>query len=139
MHDDPRDNATDPSDLTQRHAIPPTEPVPAVDPSAPEPVAESWTPTPAASGATVAAAGGDRYTPVPEARADWARTWDDAPPVTPERWYEPAPSPAPTAPATSEGRRGRSGNGSLVAATLLSAVLASGGTGLALGAFGGVG
>jgi S1-C subfamily serine protease len=144
MHDDPRDNATDPSDLTQRHAIAPVEPVEPVEPVAPvassassasEPVAESWTPTPAATGAA-AVVGGDHYTPAPEPRADWARTWDDAPPVTPERWYEPAPTPAPTAPATSDVRRGRSGNGSLVAATLLSAILASGGTVLALGAAG---
>ena len=124
MHDEPHTDATDPSDLTQRHTTPPVEPVAPVVPTAPEP----------ASGAA-AETEGDRYTPAPEARADWARTWDDAPPVTPERWYEPAPTPAPTAPATSD-VRGRSGNGSLVAAALLSAILASGGTVLALGAVG---
>ena len=100
MHDDPHTDATDPSDLTQRHAVPPTEPNAAADPSAsvgpvdatgatnasaePERVPGSWTPS------------SDRYTPAPETRSEWARSWDDAPPVTPERWYEPAPTPAPT-------------------------------------------
>ncbi len=141
MHDEPSTDATDPSDLTQRHAIPPGEPVEPIEPAEPapssstEPVAESVTPISAAAGAS-ATTGADRYAPVPEARADWARTWDDAPPVTPERWYEPAATPAPIAPGTSDVRRGRSGNGSLVAATLLSAILASGGTVLALGAVG---
>ena len=152
MHDDHRPDATDPSELTQRHAVPPADPVgpsdaahapssaspaePSSTPVAPSsaaaaPAAESWTPAPAAP-----ASGGDRYTPAPEARADWARTWDEVTPPTPERWYEPAPTPAPTAPASAGAPRGRSGNGSLVAATLLSAVLASGGTVLALGAAG---
>jgi S1-C subfamily serine protease len=146
MHDDPRDHATDPSELTQRHAVPPVDPVvPSVAPVEPdprvepspipartEPAAEPWTPTPSATAA--ASGAGDHYTPAPEARADWARSWDDVAPVTPERWYEPAPTPAATAPAAS--RRDRGGNGSLIAATLLSAVLASGGTVLALGAVG---
>ena len=153
MHDEPHADATDPSELTQRHAVPPAAPIApsdttagtpsstsAVDPSgAPvEPVqgaaasaAEPWTPAQAA-----AASGGDRYTPAPEPRADWARTWDEVPPVTPERWYEPAPTPAPTAPATTTARREGRGGGSLIAAALLSAVLASGGTVLALNAAG---
>ena len=79
----------------------------------------------------------DRYTPAPEPRADWSRSWDDAAPVTPERWYEPAPEPVQTEPAgSSNAGRGRSGNGSLLAASILAAVLASGGTVLALGATG---
>jgi 2-alkenal reductase len=53
---------------------------------------------------------------------------------TPERWYEPAPSTEPVR-ATTAPRRG-AGAGSLVAVSLLSAVLASGGTVLALGAAG---
>src|SRR6478735_3692150 len=115
MHDEPHTDATDPSDLTQRHTVPPTEPAaaaessPAVDPFAPVPpldpattnasdaerVPGSWTPS------------SDRYTPAPEMRSEWARSWDDAPPVTPERWYEPAPAPVETAVPTSTTR----GNG----------------------------
>jgi S1-C subfamily serine protease len=137
MHDEPHTD-TDPSDLTQRHAVPPVAPAPAVDPGAPispvdpvtpstssdpERVPGSWTPS------------SDRYTPTPETRSDWARSWDDAPPVTPERWYEPAPTPAATAVPTST-TRGDGRGGSLLAAALLSAVLASGGTVLALNAAG---
>src|SRR4029078_2776874 len=97
MHDEPPTDATDPSDLTQRHAVPPVDPAPAVDPGAPidgpvdpvtpytscdpERVPGSWRPS------------SDRYAPAPETRSDWARPWDDTPPVTPERWYEPAPTP----------------------------------------------
>jgi S1-C subfamily serine protease len=137
MHDDPN---TDPSDLTQRHAVPPSDaaaaadqstPVSSVEPAStstgpaePERVPGSWTPS------------SDRYTPAPETRSDWARSWDDAPPVTPERWYEPAPTPAATAVPTSTSRGDRRGGGSLLAAALLSAVLASGGTVLALNATG---
>jgi 2-alkenal reductase len=155
MHDEPRPDATDPGELTERHTIPPIDAstpeadasVPAVTPETPpvepyrarvEPYPspfEPWTPSPA-----VTEPGGpavDRYTPSPEPRADWARSWDDPGAVTPERWYEPAPEPVQTVPAdTSGARRGRSGNGSLLAASLLAAVLASGGTVLALGAAG---
>jgi S1-C subfamily serine protease len=140
MHDDPHTDATDPSDLTQRHAVPPTEPNAAADPSAPvgpvdatgatnasaepERVPGSWTPN------------SDRYTPAPETRSEWARSWDDAPPVTPERWYEPAPTPAPTAVPTSTTSGSGRGGGTLLAAALLAAVLASSGTVLALNAAG---
>ena len=60
------------------------------------------TPAPAVPAATTAA---ESYSPTPEARPDWIRTYD-APPATPtpERWYEPAAEPAPAvavAPATS--------------------------------------
>jgi serine protease Do len=144
MHDDPRNDSSDPSELTQRHAVPPADPAAssapvepsgtAVEPSPataePGSAAEAWSPTP-----TSTQAGGDRYTPAPEARADWARSWDQVTPVTPERWYEPAPTPAPTAPATAA-RRERSVGGSLLAAALLSAILASGGTVVALNAVG---
>jgi S1-C subfamily serine protease len=138
MHDDPHTDATDPLDLTQRHAVPPAEPTAAADASAPvgpvdaatnastepERVPGSWTPT------------SDRYTPAPETRSEWARSWDDAPPVTPERWYEPAPTPAETAVPTSTTRGNGRGGGTLLAAALLAAVLASGGTVLALDAAG---
>ena len=112
MHDDSPPDATDPSELTQRHAIEPMAPAGA-------------TPVPATAA----------YTPTPEPRADWARTWDETPPVTPERWYEPAPAPAPSTPVAPP-RRTRTVGGSLIAASLLSAVLASGGTVMALGVAG---
>ncbi len=145
MHDDPRSDASDPSELTQRHAVPPVDPAatsapvepsgaavePSPIPAEAEPAAEAWSPTP-----TSTQAGGDRYTPAPEARADWARSWDQVTPVTPERWYEPAPTPAPTAPATTASRREGRVGGSLIAAALLSAILASGGTVVALNAVG---
>ncbi len=142
MHDEPRPDATDASDLTQRHAIPPIEPSsaapisPPVTPSAArvEPYgspAQPWT-TPAAS--EPGSPPVDRYSPAPEPRADWARTWEQTPPVTPERWYEPAPTPAPVASAATGRARPRAG--SIVAASLLAAVLASGGTVLALEAAG---
>ena len=73
------------------------------------------------------------YTPASEARSEWARSWAQNEPVTPERWYEPAPTPAPVTSAA--GRRPRAA-GSIIAASLLSAVLASGGTVFALGAVG---
>jgi hypothetical protein len=76
----------------------------------------------------------DRFAPTPEPRADWARDWSAPVATTPERWYEPAPSIEPVR-ATTAPRRG-AGAGSLVLVSLLSAVLASGGTVLALGAAG---
>ena len=127
MHDEPRTDPNDPSELTQRHAATdPVAPVAPVTPAADAPILEPPNATPA----------GDRYTPPPEARSEWATSWSEVTPVTPERWYEPAPTPAPTTPATAAGRREGRGTGSLIAATLLSAVLASGGTVLALNAAG---
>jgi S1-C subfamily serine protease len=120
MHDDPSRGPTDPSDLTQRQAVVPSEPAAPIKPTVPaqsEPV--------------------DRYVPSPEPRSDWVRTWDEAPPVTPERWFEPAAPPASaTTPVATDPKRGRTGSGSLLAVSLLSAVLASGGTVLALEASG---
>ena len=70
------------------------------------------------------------YTPEPEARPVWAASaWADAPAV------EPALGPAPTEPVRqpSEPTPARkAGPGSIIVASLLSAVLASGGTVLAL-------
>ena len=149
MHDEPRADATDPGDLTERHVLPPVEP-PATEPT--HPAAADWaepaewaapipprgrchpaTPPFEPYGARVEPYDGPgHYTPAPEPRADWARAWDDTPPVTPERWYEPAPAPVATVPAKSN----RSRSGGILAASLLSAVLASGGTVLALGASG---
>jgi S1-C subfamily serine protease len=79
---------------------------------------------------------GDTYSPSPEPRLDRrAHGWPAEPPPTPERWYEPPAPPVATEPVAP--RAGRStGPGTVLAAALLSAVLASGGTVLALGASG---
>jgi S1-C subfamily serine protease len=80
-----------------------------------------------------AAPSAGRYSPAPDPRADWAQrsAWSDAPPpATPERWYEPATSAVAATPVRGGGR------GSIMAAALLSAVLASGGTVLTLNATG---
>ncbi len=107
----------DDADQTRRHDIPSTPPVA-------EPVIEPLSPIV------------ERYTPQPETRSDWSRHDDAVAAPTQERWYEPAPVPAsvsatPTATGTT-----RNGTGTIVAAALLSAVLASGGTLLALNATG---
>ncbi len=139
MHDDPRPDASDSTDLTQRHAVPPTEPsttppvaAPITPPSS-TPVSPWAAPTAASSDA--AAPPVDRFTPTPEARPAWARSFEETPPVTPERWYEPAPTPVATTTAVTK-TRGRAGTGSILGASILAAVLASGGTVLALGAAG---
>ncbi len=125
MHDDPRPDAPDPGELTERHAIPPVDPAPVVPVVPVEASVEPIVP----AGTTF-----ESYTPAPEPRPVWSRAWDETNPATPERWYEPAPAPAPATPVKSA--RTRSGTGSLVAASLLAAVLASGGTVLALDAAG---
>jgi S1-C subfamily serine protease len=127
MNDDQR---PEDADATRRHDLPDQAPTPPSDwptstPPAPEPV------TPAV----------DRYSPPPEPRSEWSRHIDDAGVrPTPERWYEPAPvTPAPTTPvlAAQDGPRNRRGGmGTILGASLLSAVLASGGTVLALGVTG---
>jgi S1-C subfamily serine protease len=81
----------------------------------------------------------ERYSPPAEPRPEWTRLEGSATvPPTPERWYEPAAA-APAAPVASTpvtaGKGGR-GVGTVVGAALLSAVLASGGTVLALNASG---
>jgi S1-C subfamily serine protease len=153
MHDEPRPGETDPDSLTERHLLPPADGDPAqVAPAgtdadwveveaSDEPPAMPVTSDDAAQafeqadGADGAAeAGADRYVPVPEPRADWARAWDAPVAPTPERWYEPAPVVQPV--TSSSSRRGGAGVGSIVAVGLLSAVLSSGGTVLALSASG---
>jgi 2-alkenal reductase len=128
MDDQPRQDATDPESPTERHALS------GVEPSQPSAyVVASGRPEASTSHAAAEPAI-DRYAPTPEPRADWARDWNAPVATTPERWYEPAPSVEPVR-ATTAPRRG-AGAGSLVAVSLLSAVLASGGTVLALGAAG---
>ncbi len=82
----------------------------------------------------------ERYSPPAEGRPDWARQETTVPAQpTPERWYEPAATtpaaPVAAAPVTPT-KSSRSGVGTVVGAALLSAVLASGGTVLALNATG---
>jgi 2-alkenal reductase len=120
MHDEPRRDAIDPESPTERH-----------DPTTPSP--------PAPTSAQVIASGEpeppiDRFAPAPEPRADWAGGWNPPVPPTPERWYEPAPTIEPVR-ATTTPRRG-SGIGSMLVVGVLSAMLASGGTVLALSAAG---
>jgi S1-C subfamily serine protease len=128
MTDDLHRDPADPGEPTQRTELTPETPAVPTPATPAAPV----TPAPAFPAATTAA---ESYSPTPEARPDWIRTYD-APPATPtpERWYEPAAEPAPAvavAPTTS-----RRTGGPVIAVALLSAVLASGGTVLALGATG---
>ena len=127
MDDDTRPDPNDPDELTQRHTLDS-----AGSPASDTPANPVTPATPAASFETPVAPV-ERYTPSPETRPEWTRTWDQTQTATPERWYEPAPAVA-TAPATASKPRTRTG--SIFAAALLSAVLASGGTVLALGAAG---
>lgn len=106
---------------------PQSDPVPSPDTpqsGSPEPWSDPEAPQqPAAAG---------RYSPDPDPRPDWARPSYQAPPA--RSWFDPSPTTAPVAPVRAE-RRG-AGVGTVLAASLLSAVLASGGTVIALQASG---
>jgi S1-C subfamily serine protease len=81
--------------------------------------------------------GVDRYSPTPEPRPVWSRHEEPMMAPTPERWYEPAPvASTPVAAAAPATRGGSRGLGTILASALLAAVLASGGTVLALSATG---
>ena len=109
---------------------------PNLDPPADGPVTERYTVPPAeASEAAEPAPSVDRYMPASEPRPEWTRDPAEATAATPERWYEPAPTTEPVVPATPQARS-HGGVGTVVGAAVLSAVLASGGTVLALGASG---
>ncbi len=139
MHDDPhRPDPADPGEATQRHETPIRDAnaatpatTPPVEPATP-PV-EPATPVQPSPWSAPAAPAGGSYSPSSETRPDWIRTYEAPTPGTPERWYEPAPATAPVSPAVSQKR---TGTGSVVAAALLAAVLASGGTVVTLGAIG---
>jgi S1-C subfamily serine protease len=153
-HDqDPRDPSGDPDEMTRQHDLPtgatgaPVAPVAPVSPvtptSQPAWVVASQPPVdPAAPVTPETSSDPSRYSPPSEARPDWSR--GDQPSPSPERWYEPTPAAGvapsvPTSPvASNDGRggRGASGAGTVLAAALLSAVLASGGTVLTLNATG---
>ncbi len=127
---DPRDE-TEPHDTSSWQAPSPGSAVPA-GPSAPfaaSAAPQYGRPTEPAS-----------FSPSPQPRTDWAggrwsATGSAATPTsTPERWFETATPTRPVAPA--EVRRGGAGLGTVLAAALVAAVLASGGTLLALRASG---
>ncbi|MEO5941079.1 MAG: trypsin-like peptidase domain-containing protein [Candidatus Limnocylindrales bacterium] len=74
------------------------------------------------------------FSPSPEPRADWSQArWSDPEP-TPEHWFETA-MPTPVRPVAPTARRG-AGAGTVIAAALAAAILASGGTVVALTATG---
>ena len=111
----------------------------------------AWQPAGDSAPAAPAAAGGDpsrasgpgpadaagrpvSYSPAPEPRSDWSRPSWSAPEPTPEHWFEPA-APVAARAVSAQPRRG-AGAGTVVAAALAAAVLASGGTVAALGVSG---
>jgi S1-C subfamily serine protease len=122
------DQRPDDADATRRHDLPADRP--------------AWPTPPTSSAPTPPTV--DSYSPPPEPRTDWSRNEGSEPTPTPERWYEPAVVPGAvatvpvTARASGDRRPARGGLGTLLAASLLSAVLASGGTVLALRATGGL-
>ena len=112
------DNRSDDPELTQRHELP-------AEPTPPPVMRTSGDP--------------EGYTPPATGRPEWTRQDEAVSPPTPERWYEPAStvSPAPVTEGAVRGTRtGRGGMGTILGAALLSAVLASGGTVVALNASG---
>ena len=128
MNDQPEPGDSDPTALTQRHDASGPQPEPSVGAGGGNDPESAATPGPTIEAAT------DRFAPPPEPRADWARGWNAPVDSTPERWYEPAQVTEPVAAKATP--RSRTGARSIIAASLLSAVLASGGTVLALGAIG---
>ncbi|MEA2548329.1 MAG: serine protease Do [Chloroflexota bacterium] len=100
----------------------PSEPLPS--PAAGQDVPPYTTPPPASAS----------FSPAPEARTEWTHArWADPEP-TPERWFETA-SPVAARPVPAPTRR-TSGAGTVLAAALAAAILASGGTVVALTASG---
>ncbi len=113
------DSRPDDTDMTQRHQLP-AEPI--------------RPPVVRASGDAA-----DLATSAPAERPDWTRHDEPVQQGTPERWYEPAASAAPTPVihgAVSGTSSARGGLGTVLGAALLAAVLASGGTLAALNATG---
>jgi S1-C subfamily serine protease len=130
MSDDERTND---QDATSRHELP-------AEPSRP-PLIRAAGETPA-MGATSGEPAPDvqRYSPPAVPAPEWSRHADAqaTPSPTPERWYEPASSvaAAPVTNTSTQASQRRGGMGSVLSAALLAAVLASGGTVLALNATG---
>jgi S1-C subfamily serine protease len=79
------------------------------------------------------------FSPAPQPRNEWtSASWTAPPahPATPEHWFEPAAPAAPALPKQPGAGRSGAGVGTILAASLLAAVLASGGTYAALTATG---
>jgi S1-C subfamily serine protease len=115
----------------------PTSELPTGQPAAPAPFVVGAEPA-SVGEATTSPLATERFSPAPSPAPEWQRaTWGADAQPTPEAWFEPA---APTAPATSPQpvgqRRGGGAVGLVLSASLVSAVLASGGTYLALSASG---
>jgi S1-C subfamily serine protease len=126
----------DPGEVTQRHETAGPADVPSLTPALPTDAAPIAAPPmgEATPGEATPPAAPQTYTPASEARPDWMRTFETPASSAPERWFEAAPDAVAVAPTVST-RRGN-GAGTVVAAALLSAILASGGTVLALAASG---
>ena len=112
------DSRPDDPDMTQRHQLP-------AEPTRPPVVRASGDP--------------DAFSPPASAPPAWTRHDEPVRSPTPERWYEPASTISDTPPvhgSVSGTRASRGGLGTVLGAALLAAVLASGGTLVALNASG---
>ena len=129
MSDDERTND---QDATSRHELP-------AEPSRPPLVRAAGETPPTTATPSEPAPDVQRYSP-PAAAPEWSRHADAqaTPSPTPERWYEPASAVAatPVTNTSTQASQRRGGMGSVLSAALLAAVLASGGTVLALNATG---
>jgi serine protease Do len=130
MSDDERTND---QDATSRHELPAEPSRPPLVRAAGE--APSTGPTSGEPAPDV-----QRFSPPSGTAPEWSRHADaqTAPAPTPERWYEPASAvaAAPVTNTSTQASQRRGGMGSVLSAALLAAVLASGGTVLALNATG---
>jgi S1-C subfamily serine protease len=139
-------------DQTSADPIAPTTPTTSTTPTAPTtpmselPTGQHAAPAPfvvgvepAPVGETATSAGAaERFSPAPSPAPEWQRAaWGAEAQPTPEAWFEPAvPSIPATSPQPAAQRRGGGAVGLVLSASLVSAVLASGGTYLALSASG---
>jgi 2-alkenal reductase len=131
------EDETEPHETTGWPRAGGSEPRPDASPSFPGSAAAPSFPD-AAPGPSVPPPGSASFSPPPEPRTDWAHArWAD-PDTThsraPERWFETA-SPVAARPVAPPTRRS-SGPGTVLAAAIVAAVLASGGTVVALNASG---
>ena len=106
------------------------------DAQSPQPTSPQPASTPAPAEAADRPQAHVSYSPTPEPQSAWARpTGGGSARATPESWFEPAPAPVATTPAQTS-PRAATPLGVIIVATLLSAILGSGGTYLALNASG---
>jgi len=130
------DPFTDPNDETQPHDVAAWQPIerdPAADPSSVPQAPYSQPMTPVTPASSAPPAGAASFSPSPEPRTDWTQSWPRREP-TPEHWFE-TTAPVASPPAVPSPRRG-AGTGTVVIAALAAAILASGGTVVALTASG---